>query len=37
MRGQFADGARIEVDVNGDGFIFREIQIAEPRLALAEH
>jgi ATP-dependent Clp protease ATP-binding subunit ClpC len=37
VRGQFADGARIEVDVNGDGFIFREIQIAEPRLALAEH
>src|SRR3989449_3953345 len=37
VRGQFADGARIEVDVNGDGFVFREIQIAEPRLALAEH
>src|SRR5437870_5118083 len=37
VRGQFADGARIEVDVNGEGFIFREIQIAEPRLALAEH
>src|SRR5262249_32950174 len=37
VRGQFADGSRIEVDAEGDTFVFREIQIAEPPLALAEH
>jgi ATP-dependent Clp protease ATP-binding subunit ClpC len=37
VRGQFSEGARVEVDTEGDDFIFREIQIAEPRLALAEH
>jgi ATP-dependent Clp protease ATP-binding subunit ClpC len=36
VRGQFGDGARIEVDVEAGNFTFREIQIAEPRLALAE-
>jgi ATP-dependent Clp protease ATP-binding subunit ClpC len=37
VRGQFADGARIEVDTEGDALVFREIQIAEPPpLALAE-
>ena len=36
VRGQFGEGARIEVDVDGENFVFREIQIAEP-LALAEH
>jgi len=36
VRGQFGDGARIEVDVEAGSFTFREIQIAEPRLALAE-
>jgi ATP-dependent Clp protease ATP-binding subunit ClpC len=37
VRGQFADGARIEVDAEGDNFVFREAQVAEPPLALAEH
>ena len=37
VRGQFGDGARIEVDAEGENFVFREIQMAEPRLALAEH
>jgi ATP-dependent Clp protease ATP-binding subunit ClpC len=37
VRGQFSDGARVEVSVEGDNFVFREIQIAEPPLALAEH
>jgi ATP-dependent Clp protease ATP-binding subunit ClpC len=37
VRGQFGEGARVEVDAAGDNFVFREIQIAEPRLALAEH
>ena len=37
VRGQFSDGARIELDAEGDNFVFREIQIAEPKLALAEH
>jgi ATP-dependent Clp protease ATP-binding subunit ClpA len=36
VRGQFAEGARIEVDVEGGNFVFREIQVAEPRLVLAE-
>jgi ATP-dependent Clp protease ATP-binding subunit ClpC len=37
VRGQFAEGARIEVDAQGQDLVFREIQVAEPRLALAEH
>jgi len=37
VRGQFSEGARIEVDANGEDFVFREIQLAEPPLALAEH
>ncbi|PYO57336.1 MAG: ATP-dependent Clp protease ATP-binding subunit ClpC, partial [Candidatus Rokuibacteriota bacterium] len=37
VRGQFSDGAHIAVDADGDNFTFREIQIAEPPLALAEH
>jgi ATP-dependent Clp protease ATP-binding subunit ClpC len=37
VRGQFADGARIEVDAQGQDLVFREIQVVEPRLALAEH
>jgi ATP-dependent Clp protease ATP-binding subunit ClpC len=37
VRGQFGEGARVEVDMQGEDFVFREIQIAEPRLALAEH
>ena len=37
VRGQFGDGARIEVDAQGQDFVFREVQVAEPRLALAEH
>jgi len=36
VRGQFAEGARIEVDVEGGNFVFREVQVAEPRLVLAE-
>ena len=36
VRGQFGEGARIEVDVESGNFIFREIQVAEPRLVLAE-
>jgi ATP-dependent Clp protease ATP-binding subunit ClpA len=37
VRGQFGDGARIEVDAQGQDLVFREIQVAEPRLALVEH
>jgi ATP-dependent Clp protease ATP-binding subunit ClpA len=37
VRGQFSDGARIEVNVDGDNFVFKEIQVAESPLALAEH
>ena len=37
FRGQFGDGARIEVDAQGQDLVFREVQVAEPRLALAEH
>jgi ATP-dependent Clp protease ATP-binding subunit ClpC len=36
VRGQFGEGARIEVDVESGNFTFREIQVAEPRLVLAE-
>jgi ATP-dependent Clp protease ATP-binding subunit ClpC len=35
--GQFGDGARIEVDAEGENFAFRAIEAAEPPLALAEH
>ena len=37
VRGQVAEHARIEVDVDGAGFSFREAQPAEPPLELAEH
>jgi ATP-dependent Clp protease ATP-binding subunit ClpC len=37
VRGQFSEGARIEVDADGENFVFREIQVAESPLALAEH
>jgi ATP-dependent Clp protease ATP-binding subunit ClpC len=37
VRGQFSEGSRIEVATAGENFVFREIQIAEPPLALAEH
>jgi ATP-dependent Clp protease ATP-binding subunit ClpC len=37
VRGQFGDGARIEVDAQGQDLVFRDIQVVEPRLALAEH
>jgi len=37
VRGQFSEGARIEVDADGENFLFREIQVAESPLALAEH
>ena len=37
VRGQFGDGARIEVDAEGENFVFRAIETAEPPLALAEH
>jgi ATP-dependent Clp protease ATP-binding subunit ClpB len=37
VRGQFGDGARIEVDAQGQDLVFREVPVAEPRLALAEH
>ena len=35
--GSSRDGARIEVDAQGEDFVFREVQVVEPRLALAEH
>ena len=31
VRGQFGDGARIEVDAEGENFVFRAIETAEPR------
>ena len=37
VRGQVSEGARLEVDAEGDQFVFREVPVAEPRLALAEH
>jgi ATP-dependent Clp protease ATP-binding subunit ClpA len=37
VRGQITDGARLELDVEGDNFVFREAQVAESPLALAEH
>jgi ATP-dependent Clp protease ATP-binding subunit ClpC len=36
VRGQFTEGARVELDVEGEGFTFREAQPAEPRLEMAE-
>jgi ATP-dependent Clp protease ATP-binding subunit ClpC len=37
VRGQCADGVRVEVDADGENFVFRENQVAETPLALAEH
>ncbi len=37
VRGQFSDGTRIEVDSEGESFVFREREPAEPPLELAEH
>src|SRR5437870_3087997 len=37
VRGQVAESARIEVDVDGAGFTFREAQAADAPLELAEH
>jgi hypothetical protein len=37
VRGQVSVGARLELDVEGSNFVFREAQVAESRLALAEH
>ncbi|MBI3105434.1 MAG: hypothetical protein HYY95_07665, partial [Candidatus Rokubacteria bacterium] len=36
VRGQVSVGARLELEVEGDNFVFREAQAAESRLALAE-
>jgi len=37
VRGQFSEGIRIEVDGEGDSFVFREREPAEAPLELAEH
>ncbi|MBI3031225.1 MAG: ATP-dependent Clp protease ATP-binding subunit, partial [Candidatus Rokubacteria bacterium] len=37
VRGQFAEGMRIEVDGEGESFVFREREPAEAPLELAEH
>ena len=37
VRGQVTDGSRLELDVEGDNFVFKEAQVPEPPLALAEH
>src|SRR5439155_15288071 len=37
VRGQVPPRARIEVDIEGDKFAFREVQPAEPPLELAQH
>ncbi len=37
VRGQIPESSRIEIDVEGSNFVFREAQPAEPPLALAEH
>ncbi len=37
VRGQFSEGIRIEVDAEGDSFVFREREPAEAPLELAEH
>jgi ATP-dependent Clp protease ATP-binding subunit ClpC len=37
VRGQVAENARIEVDVDGANFVFREAQAVDAPLELAEH
>ncbi len=37
VRGQFSEGVRIEVDSEGESFVFREREPAEAPLELAEH
>jgi ATP-dependent Clp protease ATP-binding subunit ClpC len=37
VRGQVPESARIEVDVEGGNFVFREMRPVETPLALAEH
>ena len=37
VRGQVAESARIEVDVDGANFTFREAQAVDAPLELAEH
>jgi len=37
VRGQMAESARIEVDVEGGNFVFREARAADAPLELAEH
>ena len=37
VRGQIAESARIEVDVNGGNFVFREVRPADAPLELAQH
>jgi ATP-dependent Clp protease ATP-binding subunit ClpC len=37
VRGQLADAARIEVDVDGGNFVFREARPADAPLELAQH
>ncbi|MEK6530565.1 MAG: hypothetical protein AABZ48_06695, partial [candidate division NC10 bacterium] len=37
VRGQFSEGVRIEVDGEGESFVFREREPAEAPLELAEH
>jgi ATP-dependent Clp protease ATP-binding subunit ClpC len=37
VRGQVPESARIEVDIEGETFVFREIRAIDTPLALAEH
>ena len=37
VRGQVSEGARLDLDVEGENFVFREVHVAEAPLALAEH
>ena len=37
VRGQVPESARIDVDIDGGNFVFREAQAAEAPLELAEH
>jgi ATP-dependent Clp protease ATP-binding subunit ClpC len=37
VRGDVQEGARIELDVEGENFVFREAQVPDSPLALAEH
>ena len=37
VRGQVTEGARLELDADGETIVFREAQVAEAPLALAEH